>query len=262
MFHRGHHALPRVSSECRDHFWRVGVGQSWRAPKLTGDLSEKKGQIAHLDRDPSNSDPDNLAFLCLEHHDEYDSRPSQSKGLTIEEVKRYRADLPAALARGGASESCTIVSSSQHGVRQFPRRLCRQFSEYLMTIVEKPLSNPRLLTWVEDLDDELLLVSAALASRPSSSCHVGQSWLSENSHPLGMGRSVPDLIQALLEVGALCNIWVYFCTGLSILTQVSNFGMMPRSAASWMRTQRLWQRTRVLISAWFAGKCLVRRWCP
>src|ERR1017187_3284746 len=33
MFHRGHHALPRVSSECRDHFWRVGVGQSWRAPK-------------------------------------------------------------------------------------------------------------------------------------------------------------------------------------------------------------------------------------
>ena len=65
---------------------------------LRDDISEKKGQIAHLDRDPSNKDPDNLVFLCLEHHDQYDSRPSQSKGFTPEEVKRYRATLPVALA--------------------------------------------------------------------------------------------------------------------------------------------------------------------
>jgi integrase len=39
MFHRGHHALPRVSSECRDHFWRVGVGQSWRAPKKNATIN-------------------------------------------------------------------------------------------------------------------------------------------------------------------------------------------------------------------------------
>ena len=64
---------------------------------LQDDISEKKGQIAHLDRDPSNNDPDNLVFLCLEHHDQYDSRPSQSKGFTPEEVKRYKAALPAAL---------------------------------------------------------------------------------------------------------------------------------------------------------------------
>src|SRR2546428_2821531 len=57
---------------------------------LRGDMNEKKGQIAHLDRNPSHNDPDNLAFLCLEHHDQYDSRPSQSKGFTPEEVKRYR----------------------------------------------------------------------------------------------------------------------------------------------------------------------------
>ena len=57
------------------------------------DVSEKKGQIAHLDRDPSNHALDNLAFLCLEHHDQYDSKTSQSKGFTIEEVKRYRDQL-------------------------------------------------------------------------------------------------------------------------------------------------------------------------
>ena len=60
---------------------------------LDGDLTEKQGQIAHLDGDRSNNDPDNLAFLCLSHHDRYDSRTSQSKGLTMPEVKRYRAEL-------------------------------------------------------------------------------------------------------------------------------------------------------------------------
>lgn len=71
---------------------------------VRSDFDEKRGQIAHLDHNPANNDPDNLAFLCLEHHDQYDSRTSQSKGLTIEEVKRYRAELLAALAVGTASK--------------------------------------------------------------------------------------------------------------------------------------------------------------
>jgi hypothetical protein len=65
---------------------------------LDGDSTEKPGQIAHLDRDASNSRPDNLAFLCLKHHDQYDSRTSQSKGLTLEEVKGYRGQLAAFVA--------------------------------------------------------------------------------------------------------------------------------------------------------------------
>jgi len=60
---------------------------------LHKDYEQKKGQIAHLDHDPSNHDLDNLAFLCLVHHDEHDSQTSQSKGLTIDEVKRYRTEL-------------------------------------------------------------------------------------------------------------------------------------------------------------------------
>jgi hypothetical protein len=80
---------------------------------LRDDVSEKKGQIAPLDRDPSNNVPDNLAFLCLEHHDQYDSRPSQSKGFTPDEVKRYRAALPAALvARPNSVPSDVRVRAS------------------------------------------------------------------------------------------------------------------------------------------------------
>ena len=57
---------------------------------LRQDAEAKKGQIAHLDHNPKNNAIRNLAFLCLHHHDDYDGQTRQSKGLTIQEVKRYR----------------------------------------------------------------------------------------------------------------------------------------------------------------------------
>jgi len=60
---------------------------------LNRDLDEKRGQVSHLDRNPSNIDLENLVFLCLPHQDQYDTRTSQSKGLTIAEVKEYRSRL-------------------------------------------------------------------------------------------------------------------------------------------------------------------------
>lgn len=64
---------------------------------LNRDTSLKVGQIAHLDKDSGNSKKGNLAFLCFEHHDLYDSTTRQSKNLTIKEVKHYRAELRTAL---------------------------------------------------------------------------------------------------------------------------------------------------------------------
>ncbi len=60
---------------------------------LNGEDEVKKGQIAHLDDNNENSSEGNLAFLCLEHHDEYDSEPRLSKGLRLTEVKRWRDEL-------------------------------------------------------------------------------------------------------------------------------------------------------------------------
>lgn len=60
---------------------------------LDNDFGTKKGQIAHLDGKHSQNRLDNLAFLCLEHHDEYDSTTSQSKGLRRSEVAGYRDSL-------------------------------------------------------------------------------------------------------------------------------------------------------------------------
>jgi hypothetical protein len=60
---------------------------------LNRDTGIKPGQIAHLDRDAANPSIYNLVFLCLEHHDQFDSRTSQSKGLTSDEVRRFRQEL-------------------------------------------------------------------------------------------------------------------------------------------------------------------------
>ncbi|PCJ84320.1 MAG: hypothetical protein COA57_09450 [Flavobacteriales bacterium] len=57
------------------------------------DINEKEGQEAHLDKDPSNFDINNLAWMCLRHHTLYDSKTSQHKNYQIHEVKNYRNEL-------------------------------------------------------------------------------------------------------------------------------------------------------------------------
>lgn len=52
-----------------------------------------RGQIVHLDQDCSNSEESNLAFLCTDHHDEFDSSTRISKNWTREEVRAWRDQL-------------------------------------------------------------------------------------------------------------------------------------------------------------------------
>jgi len=66
---------------------------------VDGDSKVKRGQIAHLDQNPSNNAEDNLAFLCFPHHSDYDSKASQHKNFTEEEVKHWRQELYRALAQ-------------------------------------------------------------------------------------------------------------------------------------------------------------------
>jgi hypothetical protein len=60
---------------------------------LRGEDEVKKGQLAHLDGNNENAAEDNLTFLCLEHHDEYDSTSRLSKGLREQEVRKWRDEL-------------------------------------------------------------------------------------------------------------------------------------------------------------------------
>jgi hypothetical protein len=71
---------------------------------LNRDTLIKQGQLAHLDGDAANNDEDNLAFICFDHHDQYDSRTQQSKNFTVEEVKRLRNELHRAIRLAFATE--------------------------------------------------------------------------------------------------------------------------------------------------------------
>ncbi len=53
----------------------------------------QKGQIAHLNHNPKDNVYGNLVYLCLRHHDEYDSSTSQSKGFLESEVRHYQQEL-------------------------------------------------------------------------------------------------------------------------------------------------------------------------
>lgn len=72
---------------------------------LKRDLDIKSGQIHHLDGDKQNNNVDNLAFLCLGHHDQIHTKTSQSKGLTTGEVKCYRDEMYLYLADWGVEEN-------------------------------------------------------------------------------------------------------------------------------------------------------------
>lgn len=56
-------------------------------------LSEKSGQIAHINGNNSDDRFENLVWLCLEHHDKFDSTTSQTKNYTPREVRTYRDNL-------------------------------------------------------------------------------------------------------------------------------------------------------------------------
>jgi len=64
----------------------------------------RQGQIAHLNKKSSDHRFENLVWLCMEHHDAFDSRTSQSKGYTTGEVRHHRDALLKELSLGSQPE--------------------------------------------------------------------------------------------------------------------------------------------------------------
>jgi hypothetical protein len=92
---KGNYIVARVAvpSEIQDQVVLLSRRRCCICFGLYGNVDVKTGQIAHLDHDNENNVLDNLAFLCLDHHDQYDSKTSQSKGLRQNEIKQFRGEL-------------------------------------------------------------------------------------------------------------------------------------------------------------------------
>lgn len=64
---------------------------------LDQERSLQEGQLAHIDRDRTDSGEANLVFLCLRHHNLYDTRYRTTKSFMPTEVRHYKKALHRAL---------------------------------------------------------------------------------------------------------------------------------------------------------------------
>lgn len=137
---------------------------------LEGDASEKEGQIAHLDRDPSNAATDNGLWLCTKHHSRYDSRSRQTKGHTIDEVRAYRTMLYEYLASGPPVLWPDVSTRPTRGIGVsldvFDRRIpiYRATMEFLRAVVRgDKMQLEELFKFAKDTDEALFLFDDDLA---------------------------------------------------------------------------------------------------
>jgi hypothetical protein len=95
----------------------------------------RKGQIAHINRNASDNRFDNLVWLCFEHHEEYDGKTSQSKGLSKGEIKAYRDKLYAVNSdlsdNSLARRDVKIVDEELDDIKDGYRKLRTKYSSEL-----------------------------------------------------------------------------------------------------------------------------------
>ena len=142
---------------------------------LDFNLDTQQGQIAHVDRDANNKAEDNLAYLCLRHHDEYDTRPSQSKGFKEEELLEAKTDLEKwiqdnheRLVRSSLMDKTDIpevrdsVSPEVFQLRIPVYRAFNRLASYIMR--ETNVSDEELFRFLRDTHDALFLCGEEIES--------------------------------------------------------------------------------------------------
>lgn len=95
---------------------------------IDGNTAERPGQIAHLNGDHSDNRLENLVWLCLEHHDKFDSKTSQTKNYTQIEVRNYRDSLYQSYVSAGYSND--DVNLVRQYLREYSSIFTYLFSEY------------------------------------------------------------------------------------------------------------------------------------
>jgi len=111
-------------------------------------LDPQKGQIAHLNHDPEDNRPGNLVYLCLRHHDEYDSTTSQSKGFLESEVRHYQSEMFHALKTTRIQPEIRTKRITTKGSRKHTKTSIRE--SYL-----KFMNKPWRLVWLDEGRPEL-----------------------------------------------------------------------------------------------------------
>ncbi len=175
-----------------------------------GDLTRKKGQIAHIDQDRTNADESNLVYLCLEHHDEYDSKTSQAKGISEAEVRTYKTRLLNAIAAGEHWHSPgqeSPAAAKADAIRGHDERLFREANDLM--------SEGNLLELVDQLqsDDSYFMSQAHRLDK-------FRSFFSETGNQF-IDPDVSGKLQALLE--SLDSLLLFLATHFFVFPESQDY---------------------------------------
>ncbi len=139
------------------------------------DTKRVEGQIAHIDRDKSNHNESNLVFLCLLHHNEYDTRPSQTKRYQPEEAKTAKVSLESYIKTGfpqeiGFEEITSMETKNETkgvSVEVFRLRhpIYAALQDFLISILrEADVSNDARIKFVIGAEDAAFLYDETIES--------------------------------------------------------------------------------------------------
>jgi hypothetical protein len=135
---------------------------------LNDDHTEKRGQLAHIDRNGENIAESNAAWLCSLHHDLYDSISHQTKGYTPGELKGYLDSLLAFVTTiknehkdEGAVRQIGRVALDVYDRRVPIYRAARQFVRDVSANLEPGLQ--LILKFAADTDEARFLFDDGLA---------------------------------------------------------------------------------------------------
>lgn len=213
---------------------------------LNSDFKIQKGQIAHLDRNPANNDLDNLVFLCLDHHDAYDGRTSQSKGYTIHEVKWYRSVLVEAVVKSRKENLSELPLTSKNPTLNIAGRTNKVYVPRIVDeatsyggrgilVIENGLSY-RLMAYDYYSDTPVNQIYPDLCGQdPSSYGKDGNGGLTWGYHGTGPRWTAYSILRDLVGIESASKYWPSFVLNvIERLPQRSNWALTSVEILSWL----------------------------
>jgi len=146
-------------------------------------------------------------FLCLPHHDEYDSRTSQSKGITISELKQFRNELYEYVEleknlvwADYLMETTDVNPATRISLRPdvYDRKIqvYRTVRDFLSLILrDADVTTDNLLTFARDTDEARFIFDKELEEflrelyKRAVSLHYTNKRLADRQLPVGQERS-------------------------------------------------------------------------
>lgn len=169
---------------------------------MNHDYTVKKGQIAHLDHDSSNSVYENLAWMCLPHHDEYDCKSCQTKNYSEYEVKKYRQALYEEVHRRRASADIGESGEKAKLKRQFIEENIALFF-FAASAMYEPRLRGVLLNEIRDPDCREQIESAwTFLSEPvhDSVAKTGPTRMNAMARHISSSKQGEEDLQTLLAI--------------------------------------------------------------